>query len=313
MRLLIIAAFILLPIFFAPLAGATPHTSQFKAIKSKLNKGGLVIRVVEGDWGTANVEDIENLLYSVANELWAYFPQKKLPPLIVKNYGDSPMVLYEKGPMGEYIVYLSAKDMRWSQFAYQFAHEFAHILSNYDNKEIKNKLFVKHNQWFEETICEIAALFTLKRLATTWETAAPYESWTVYASAFQDYADHLLNESHRQLVGGKTLADWYFDNQEALSSDPYRREKNEVVANTLLALFERNPENWESISFLNYEKNHASKGFHDYLDSWYLCAPEKHKGFIRQTIAMFDRPSTAQASIAPHPQGRSGLIPVNLR
>lgn len=311
MRLLLLAAFILLPIFFTPAVGAVSYTPQFKAIKTKLNKSGLDIRVVDGDWGTANLADIENLLYSVANELWVYFPHKKLPPLIVKNYGNTPMVLYEKGPMGEYIIYLSAKDMRWSQFAYQFGHEFAHILSNYDNKEVKNKLFVKHNQWFEETICEIAALFTLNRLAVTWETAAPYESWTGYAPAFHEYADHLLKESHRQLVGGKTLADWYFDNQDALSSDPYRREKNEVVANTLLSLFEHNPEHWEAISFLNYEKNHASKGFRDYLDSWYLCAPEKHKGFIRETIAMFERPNTAHANFAQQSADQPGLIPVH--
>lgn len=310
MRALVLVILLLFPTFFIqPAAGAATHTSQFKAVKTKLKNSGLVIRVVDGGWGTATPEDIENLLYSVANELWAHFPHKKLPPVIVKHYGNSPMVLYEKGAMGEYIVYLSARDMRWSQFAYQFAHEFAHILSNYDNKEIKDKLFVKHNQWFEETICEVAALFTLKRLADTWETAAPYPNWTHYAPAFREYANHLLNESHRQLVGGKTLADWYFDNQDMLSRDPYRREKNEVVATTLLSLFESNPENWEAIGYLNFEKNHASKHFRDYLDSWYFCAPERHKEFIRQTIAMFDRPRTAQVRV-PQIEPQIGFISV---
>jgi hypothetical protein len=73
------------------------------------------IRVLPGDWGGADREDVENLLRSVARELWVYFPGRTLNSILVAPTERHPIAGYSKGPEGEYFVYLSAKGRHWSQ------------------------------------------------------------------------------------------------------------------------------------------------------------------------------------------------------
>ena len=62
----------------------------------------------------------------------------------------------------------SARDRKWAKFGYQFSHEFCHVLSNYEN------LKANPNNWFHEAICELASVFTLRRMAERWPTHPPY-------------------------------------------------------------------------------------------------------------------------------------------
>ncbi len=304
MRLPFVLAYIGLVLLTTLPAHATgPYAKIYpgKKVESKSHPAAktrrLAIHVVKGDWGNADPRDIEKLLYSVAQELWAYFPKRSLKPILVVPAAGNPLTQYEKGPHGEYIVHLSAKDRRWSQYAYQFAHEFAHILSNYDRHGGKT---AAHNQWFDEAVCEAASLFTLRRLAESWqlsEEAPPYLHWKEYAPAFERYAEHFLEEAHRRLPAGVTLAAWYREHQLRLRRDPYLREKNELVANILLPLFEENPEYWGAIGYLNLEEEDATGSFEQYLANWYRNAPDQYKPFIEKTIRMFGlQPQTAVAA-----------------
>lgn len=268
--------------------------------KAPSRKGGLAIKVSGGGWGNAQPQDIETLLQSTAAELWAYFPQRELPPIVVVHEDSGPKTLYEKGPAGEYIVRLSASDQRWSQYAYQFAHEFCHILSNYDHRRQVGEAR-EQDQWFEEALCETASLYTLEHMAKTWAATPPYPQWTDYAPALQDYADNLRNEGHRRLPLRATLAGWFSGNRAALDENPYHRDRNEVVANLLLPLFEAHPEHWEAIGYLNPAGFPEPRNFAQYLDNWRQATPEKHRLFIGQVIEMFgleppDTMRTAQES-----------------
>lgn len=49
-----------------------------------LSPNQLVIRVVDGCWGDAEVEDIEAVLYSTARYLLKYLPNRRLKPIIVE-------------------------------------------------------------------------------------------------------------------------------------------------------------------------------------------------------------------------------------
>lgn len=280
-----------LAFFSVHAAGATPNKGDAlvdagSVSRTSGTRQGLTIHVVSGDWGDASTEDIEKLLYETAGELWRYFPERSLKPIIVAPSPYGPLVKNARGPRGEYVVYLSSKDRRWSQFAYQFAHEFAHILTNYDRLGAAS---VRHNQWFDESLCEAAALFTLRRLSMSWQQdgRVPYPNWKSYAVAFDSYAQHLLKQPHRQLPPEISFAQWYEDHREALRNNPYIRAKDGLVANMLLPLFENDPETWAAIGYLNLDESDATNTLKDFLENWSRNAPERHKPVVESIMTLF--------------------------
>lgn len=234
------------------------------------------IHVAPGEWGNVAVGDIRTLLESVTREFLQFAPglPEGLVLRVVPRSG-APRVLYERGVNGEYVIQLTARDDRWFQYAYQFAHELCHVASNFDHKELTGDGVEQGNQWFEEALCETASLFTLKRLAATWADSPPRRDWAGYGDAFSAYAQHLLNEPHRNLADNQSLRGWYAQHADSLREDPYLREKNEVVATALLPLFERQPELWQAISYLNPKTATTGKSFADYLADWYDACPNK--------------------------------------
>ncbi|MBK9784749.1 MAG: hypothetical protein IPP59_11525 [Betaproteobacteria bacterium] len=154
---------------------------------------------------------------------------------------------------------------------YGFAHELCHILSNYE--EHVGEDTTKYNQWFEETLCETASLFALKSLADTWENSPPDPTWATQAKSLRRFFEHLIAEGHRQLPAHAPLSSWLQDNKDVLRQNPYLRDKNEVVANLLLPLFQNDPQNWDALTYLNLDPADARSSLEDYLRHWYQNAP----------------------------------------
>jgi hypothetical protein len=261
----------------------------------------LAIEVAPGDWGRANVRDIQMVLSSVADEFLSHIatPQDDLNIRVIPRSG-SPRVLYERGPEGQYVIQLTARDDRWFQYVFQFAHELCHVLSNFDHKVAEGDRVVEDNQWFEESLCETASLFALKRLAVKWETSPPTRNWAGYGEMFSAYAARLLNEPHRHLPSSQSFQTWFAENQASLTENPYLREKNEVVATNLLPLFEQHPELWAAVTYLNPKKASAGKPFAQYLVDWYAASPEKT--LPGDVLALFGiNPEIQSAAVAPEP------------
>ena len=258
------------------------------------------IEIAPGNWGTARPADIQMVLASVAQTFLDNVGLRRdaLHLRVVPRAG-SPRVLYERGADGQYVIQLTARDQRWFQYAYQFAHELCHVVSNFDHKRAVDDEVVQDNQWFEESLCETAALFTLKELSAAWGRHPPTRNWMAYGPSFAAYADHLIDEPHRHLPDGRSLREWYADNRTALKDNPYLREKNEVVASVLLPLFEAHPEFWRSIAYLNPERSSAGKPFPAYLADWYAAAPDKALPRAVMAGFGFDADGAAAAS-APH-------------
>ena len=268
--------------------GAFLSASVTTARASSGEDKALTIEVSEGNWGNANTADIEALLYSVASELRRFIETRPPAEIVVIPSEKAPAALYQKGRNGEYVILLSAKNRRWAQYAYQFSHELCHVFSNYERGEVNNG--VKPNQWFEEAVCEAAAVFTLRRMASTWGSNPPYSDWADYAAVLRAYAEQLTTQSHRRLPGDIAFGTWYAANRDAVSGNPYLRQKNEVCANLLLSLFESTPEHWAAIGYLNLHRSSAEAGFLEYLESWRQAAPARHRVFITEVIALFDLP-----------------------
>ena len=77
------------------------------------------------------------------------------------------MIYYRENREGPFVVQLTARDRKWSKFAYQFSHEFCHLLSGHD------RLRDNPNQWFHESLCELASVFTLRQMAKQWLISPP--------------------------------------------------------------------------------------------------------------------------------------------
>ncbi|NMG45839.1 hypothetical protein GPA22_19155 [Aromatoleum toluvorans] len=238
---------------------------------------GLTIRVEGEGWGSAERDEIETLLYAVADELTRGATAAPVDPIVVTHAPGSPVTLFDKGSQGEYRVRLSARNRGWAQYAYQFGHELCHILSNYERRA--HDAGRRETQWFEEALCETAGLYVLRSMAQRWRTDAPYPGWDVYAPSLAAYADRLAAEPHRQLPSGMSIAAWLESKLPRLSADPYRRSDNEVVANLLLPQFEQGPGRWVVLRYLNLAPA-APGGLAGYLVQWRNSAPAEHRGFI---------------------------------
>lgn len=233
------------------------------------------IRALDGDWGVP-LDNVSAVLSTTADTLWRAAPDRELPPIVVRPDGG-PITLFERTPEGAVEIRLAVHGPHWSQIAFQFAHEFCHVLCNF-----RPPADPRH-QWFEESVCETASLFALRRLAESWAASPPYPNWKTYAPAFRDYADERLKRA--ALPEGATFKDWFGRNIEALSKNAGDRERNLVVASMLLPLFEASPHHWAAVAFLNADA--PADSFDQFLARWRDRSPPAHHAFIDRLAALF--------------------------
>jgi hypothetical protein len=250
------------------------------------------IDVREGGWGSADPDEIRKVLQSVADALMAYFPHRRLEPIIVRHTTEYPVVVYERGPRNEYQVYLTAADRGWGQYVYQFAHELTHILTNYEHRQTARA--ENRNQWFEETLCEVASLWALRHLASEWGTSPPSRQLAGFGPELLAYANAFLSQPHRMLPAGVSAADFMRQHEAMLRRDPYLRQHNELVANLLLPMFEHEPRIWEAVGYLNLTG--TGDDFGQYVSLWYADAPVGDKDAIRHVMRVLGiEPSTGDS------------------
>jgi hypothetical protein len=248
-----------------------PGTGPVKTLK---------FTIVPGDWGDADPENILAICRSAASEMSQYFPQREQDPISIRHDAkQGPMVVFGKGADGERRVLLNARDRYWSQYAFQFAHEFCHIQCNYRDGN-------KHNLWFEESLCETASLFVMRRMAETWKTKPPYSNWKSQSTALQEYAEQRLKDTEK--LDGLSFSQWYQRNEPELSKTGVNRKKNQVVAAALLPLFEKNPEHWEAVKFLNQWDPQKELSLRDYLRDWHERVPQMHRAFVAEIAGLFE-------------------------
>ena len=228
-------------------------------------------------WGDAIPSNIEALLTDVASHLNRMLVEpvaERIMVVPVSGAGAVPRTLYRSSASGLITIQLTARDKRWAKFAYQFAHEFCHVLSYYE------RLGDGPNNWFHEALCELASVFTLRRMAERWPTRPPYPNWADYSGALSDYADDLLADEGHQLPEGLTLATWLPMHEQELRQDSYLRDKNAIVAYQILPMFEADPSGWNAVRNLP-----DSEGFlTEYLADWHMRVDREDKPFVNRLI-----------------------------
>lgn len=236
------------------------------------------INICTCDWGEARRQDLHALLVDTASHIHRELRQPVEGTINVVNLPslDGPRTIYRQDGKGPFDITLTARDLKWAKFAYQFAHEYCHVQSGYE------RLRDNPNNWFHESICELASLYTLRSMGERWLKKPPYPNWATYAPHLTAYANNII--SARTLVGvsDRNFAAWPLAEETELRKDPYQREKNKLVACRLLGLFEECPRGWNAITVLPDSKALML----DYLKEWRVAAEPDDRPFLDQVTAV---------------------------
>ena len=218
-----------------------------------------VVTIHNGNWGATSLSAIGAVLESTASVLCEAFGRPPDAPVQVSPWDQAPRVAWDLRP---YRVRISARDTYWCQYAYQFAHELCQILVNFDQ--------VRHHRhkWFEESICELSALFALHRLSEEFQRRPPSEVLGAreFAPHFATYAREV--ERRVQPVQCADLPVWFSDNIRHLEERRIDRNLNRVVAVALLDDFLADNSLWHDCGFLNRWNARTDQTFAHHLDSW---------------------------------------------
>ena len=242
---------------------------------------GMHIRVAPCDWGGAQLSNIQALLTNAASHITRQLREPFQGTIVVAatpSLVDGPMTHYRPSRQGSFTIHLSARNHYWSQFAYQFSHELCHVLSDFE------RLQEEPNGWFHEAICELASVFTIRRMAEQWPSRPPYPNWGEYANSLANYAEECLTQKECQLPAGMTLSTWLLAEEDSLRGDRYQRDKNAVVAYSLLPIFESEPAGWNAIKNLP----DSTARFGDYLIEWRRMVEFTDRPFVNRIMDAFE-------------------------
>ena len=226
----------------------------------------------------ASEADIRAIVTSAGRELWRFFPDYLIEPVVVTRGREGPISLYKRNETKEIVMRLDTGKTFWSQYAYQFSHEFCHVLCGYDKDD-------RGNLWFEETLCETASMFTMRAMSKSWKSDPPYSNWKDYRDALRNYVDDIIRKRTKvHDIYADGLAAFYQKHHAALRKDPTQRDLNGAMAIVLLHLFEEEPTRWEAVRWLNSAPSPADETFNQYLQKWHTAVPKRHQPFVK-TIA----------------------------
>lgn len=233
------------------------------------------LTVVNSNWGATSLAAVRAVLGSAYDVLTDVFGASPDAPVSIARWDRDPRTLHHKRP---YEIRLNAQDRYWCQYVSQFSHELCHVMIGFDRyKEHKHR-------WFEETLCELASLFVLHRLAEVWNEAPPPDILGAkdFASNHRTYAEDTQAKAGSFLDG--PLPEWFTRNIETLEADPYIRDLSRVVAVSLLGRFRDDPSLWRDCQSLGRWDPGADTTFADYLDSWAACMHKKGRTARTPTI-----------------------------
>jgi hypothetical protein len=169
---------------------------------------GLAIQANQGDWGGAQLSDIEAVARSTADSFAAFDDDEAIAITLepTSSEDDPPRTLSGTGP-GRSVVRLNVRGNLWARLAYQFGHEYCHVLANPTTRTDRQRRF----EWIEEALCETASLFALRSMAKGWAVKPPYPSWREYSLSLAAYEAEHVSDPMRSLPAGAEFPDWLGD------------------------------------------------------------------------------------------------------
>lgn len=217
------------------------------------------VTIANGNWGATSLRAAGAVLESAAAVLCGAFGRRPDAPVHVMPGDEPPYVARERRP---YLIWISARDTYWCQYAYQFSRELCRVLVNFD------RIRGHRHRWFEESVCELAAIFVLVRLSERFRHCPPPE---VFGAA--EFAPHFAAYAHSiagsvPAVPRVNLPAWLSGNLPALEGHHAHRELNRTAAVAMLDSFLEDESLWRDCEALNRWDARGDASFADHLDSW---------------------------------------------
>lgn len=265
---------------------------------------------------------------SSSEQLWRYCEPRDLAQIVVYSRKEGPLCDFNRDSKGRIRIGLNAypdPDIPaasgsslndYSKMAFQLAHEFCHVIAVHSREGQRHDN--RHpNHWLEESLCETASLFALRKMAVEWPQHPEYAHWTTgegkpYAPSLQTYAQNRIDSALLRVAFEEDFQAWFERREPFLRDHPIAIEKDErvekqlrddytVIATRLLPLLEVNPESWEAVSFLNLTPHRDNKPLVEHLDEWKSACPAQHRPFVASLEHLFlpSNPRKAAAAVTP--------------
>lgn len=136
-------------------------------------------------WGDVIPQDVVRLLDNVIDTFYENLEpdqilDKKIK--IIHSYKrDHPRYCTKKS-----IIYLHVNGKKWDKYTYQFAHELCHYIID----KLAPEFTVGRFDWLEESLCELASFFCLKKMSQTWQINPQYSHWSDCAICLEKYPEN---------------------------------------------------------------------------------------------------------------------------
>jgi hypothetical protein len=227
---------------------------------------GVAIRADQGDWGGAQLSDIEAVARSAADSFDAVDDDEAMDITLepTPSEDDPPRTLQGTGP-GRSVVRLNVRGNLWARLAYQFGHEYCHVLADPTTYWTDRE---RRFAWIEEALCETASLFALRNMAKRWAIDPPFPNWREYSSSLAEYEAEHVSDPTRSLPPGANFAEWLSDRLPLLESDPNRRDDNTITAKELLQVFETNRVAWRAVRCLHAAPQSSEASLAVFMADW---------------------------------------------
>lgn len=248
----------------------------------------LRLRAEPGNWGRAQVADVEAVASSAA-AAFAVIDDDESMAIVLKpraREDDPPMTEPATTPSGAFVIWLNVRGNLWARLAYQFAHELCHVLAGprtWRNWTNDYDPFA----WVEEALCETASLFALCSMAKRWAIEPPYPQWRDYSSALAEYEAEWTSGVARRLPPGRRFSSWLPDHLPDLEAHPDRRDDNTIVAKELLPIFETDRAAWRAVRWLHTWPRSSEATLADFMTGWARACPEEYHPVVESIAVLF--------------------------
>lgn len=190
-----------------------------------------------------------------------------------------PMVYYQKEDDGSILVNLGLYNKDWARYVYQFAHEYCHIRTNYTKGREKYL-------WFEESVCEVASHYALRKMSKNWQKKPPYKNWKDYAINLKKYSDNIFSMKD---LSEEDFKSFIQNNLSVLENgNPCdHRTEYKVIAKHLITYFEKSPNLWKAMTYWNKWDLNNSDTIKEAFTKWLNILPEELKKETKELIDAF--------------------------
>lgn len=250
-------------------------------------------KLTDSGWGETPLDELAEVLRATTEIMFEGIPEQYLENIKVSIFswdllpGDVAYGgrAYTAGRV--FNVFLKPYERDWRRYVNVFAHELCHVLDANSSTPAKFR-------WFEETLCQTASLYVMKRLAERW-SKSEHPGQHSYSAYLFEYFRFLYDQPHRRLRPGHSLAGWYQNQGSSLENQWEDYSKNDLVARRLMPMFDGATGAWQNLIFLRQIEN--APDFQAYLRRWRQLVPVEQQAFVDSLAMAFGY------NVAPRSQG----------